>query len=139
MLKTQKMTGSWLFGGLVGVVVYFSVVLVMMLVASLLVVNGTITNGAAEIALLPIMMVASYLSCLAAGMLSERNKLFGCVAVFGASLFVRLLLTLFTYEENLGSSIAYCVPELMGAVLALLTVARKGRKVKMKKMKKRYL
>lgn len=139
MLKTRKKTNCWQFSGLIGAAVYFAVILVMILVVSLLVVNGRISADGAEIAILLIATIASYLGCLMAGMLTEGNKLYCCAAVFATSLAVRLMLTLFTYEGNLGTSIVYSTPELIGFALALLTVAKRGGKVRTKKIKKRYL
>ena len=139
MLKTRKMTGSWLFGGFVGVTVYFVIILLLLLAGSSLVVNGSIAIKTAGVSVLPVMMVASYFACLLAESLSDNNKLLGCIAVLAVSLAVRLMLTLFTYEEQTGSTILYCVPELIGFALALLTVAKRGGKSRTKKFKKRYL
>lgn len=139
MLKTRKMIGSWMFGGLVGIAVSFVIIVSVLLIIALLVLKGNVSLEAAKIIILPIVMVVSYIGCLLAGSLTNDNKLLGCITTFSVMVIVRLLLTLFTYEENLGNAVAYSIPELMGVALALLTVAKRGGKVRTKKIKKRYL
>lgn len=140
MLKSQRtVKRTWLFGTLIGVPVYFAFMMIIMLVGSVLVLNGSITVGTASIALLLFMMVASYLGCLLAGTVSDNNKFYGCAAVLAISFLFRMILTLFTYDGHISGTLINTIPEIVGCALALLTILKKGSKIKRKKIKKRYL
>ena len=139
MLKTRKLTGSWLLGGLVGAIIYFVIVLLALLILSSLVVNENVSFDVARISVLTIMMLASYLGCVLAGGVSDHNKLFSCVVVLVGSLVFRLILTLFTYDRQIGGTVACTVPEILGFVLAILTLAKGKGKRKTRKIQKRYL
>lgn len=141
MLKTRNIgKRTWLFGALVGMLLYLTVIMVIILIGSVLIQNGSVPAETASVSLLLFMLIASYIGCLIAGLVADNNKLYSCVAVVAVSLLLRMVLTLFTYEAHISGTLINTIPEVIGCALALLTILKKGNKTsKTKKIKKRYL
>lgn len=140
MLKTQKRSArSCFLGGLIGIAGYVVVALVAIFVTSMLVVNDKISSEAAQFVLLPFAMVASYIGSLIAGLLSKDNVFWGCIGVLAVVIVFRMILTLFTYDSQIGDALMRIIPDVLGSALAVLTIAKKSSKGRIKKVKKRYL
>lgn len=123
----------------VGLAVMIVLSLGFLAILGMLILKGTIPLQGANVAMLPIHLIASYIGCLIALSISKNSSLVAVICVIGASIFLHIALSILIFDKGLGGFIWVMLPETAGGFMALITKGKGANSRNKPKFRKSHL
>lgn len=122
-----------------GVLLSFGIATAFLVLETVLVLNETISPSASAIVAIMVHIISAYVGCLLAGKRAKEAVTVATTGVLVVSILLHTVLSVLLMDAQLGHVLRVVLPEILGCVLAMLSLAGKGRNRKTRKVMKRYL